>query len=229
MYSGNRQFDARLLLLTILFSLQGCTDMNADDRTSTAIPVEVVATDSGYRLQRGGEVYRIKGAGLEYGDIGSFSNHGGNSIRTWTTENEAGTAQEVLDEAHAHGVTVSLGLPIGAEHWGFDYDDPDAVAAQMEFVRGEVLKYRNHPALLVWIIGNELNFDYTNPKVYDAVNDISRMIRELDPNHPTTTTVAGLDADVVRVIESRAPDLDFISFQVYGQLAILPKARTCKP
>jgi len=48
------------------------------------------------------------------------------------------------------------------------------------------------------------------------------MIHELDPNHPTTTTVAGLGANVLEDISTRAPDLDFVSFQVYGQLAILP-------
>ena len=80
-----------------------------------------------------------------------------------------------------------------------------------------------YPALLGWIIGNELNWDYTNPKVYDAVNDVSRMIHELDPNHPTTTTVAGVGEDVVHDIQTRAPDLDFVSFQVYGEIFVLPE------
>jgi hypothetical protein len=202
--------------------MQGCGDTHDDLHHSTATKVEIIASDDGYRLHRGGEPYLIKGAGLEYGDIESFAAHGGNSIRTWTTENDAGTAREVLDQALANGVTVSLGLQIGAEHWGFDYDDPAAVAAQLEYARDEVLKYRDHPALLVWIIGNELNLNYTNPKVYDAVNDISEMIHELDPYHPTTTTVAGLDARVLANIESRAPDIDFVSFQVYGELENLP-------
>ena len=202
--------------------VQGCGKTNTDARPSTAIEVEIVASGDGYRLLRGGEPYRIRGAGLEFGDMDSFAAHGGNSFRTWATENEAGTAQEVLDQAMGLGLTVALGLQLGAEHWGFDYDDPAAVSAQLEYARGEVLKYRDHPALLVWIIGNELNLDYTNPKVYDAVNDISRMIHELDPRHPTTTTVAGLKPDVIANIEAHAPDLDFVSFQVYGELENLP-------
>lgn len=202
--------------------MQGCAERDDEVRESSAIKVEIVKKDGGYQLLRGGEPYPIKGAGLEYGDIVSFAAHGGNSIRTWTTDNDVETAQEILDKALANGVTVSLGLPLGAEHWGFDYDDPAAVATQLEMLRDEVLKYRDHPALLVWIIGNELNYDYTNSKVYDAVNDVAKMIRELDPNHPTTTTVAGLGADVVEDIEARAPDIDFVSFQVYGELADLP-------
>ena len=37
-----------------------------------------------------------------------------------------------------------------------DYDDPEAVAAQLATMREEVLKYRDHPAVLAWLIGNEL-------------------------------------------------------------------------
>lgn len=211
-----------LFVFALVTFVQGCADDVQEANGSTAVKVEVIKTDDGYQLLRGGEPYHIKGAGLEFGDIVSLAAHGGNSIRNWTTENDIETAQEVLDKALENGVTVALCLPMGVEHWGFNYDDSAAVAAQLERFRGDVLKYRNHPALLAWIIGNELNFDYTNSKVYDAVNDASMMIHELDPNHPTTTTVAGLGANVLRDISARAADLDFVSFQVYGQLAILP-------
>ena len=207
-----------LLLFTAL-AAPACSQTD----TSGPIKVEIVNQGDGYQILRGGEPYVIKGAGLEYGDIVSFARHGGNSIRNWTTESEDETAQEVLDEALANGVTVALCLPMQAERWGFDYDDDDAVAAQLEKFRGEVLKYKDHPALLAWIIGNELNFDYKNPAVYDAVNGVSKMIHELDPNHPTTTTVAGLGENVVKDIQARAPDLDFVSFQTYGELVIVPQ------
>jgi hypothetical protein len=109
------------------------------------------------------------------------------------------------------------------ERAGFDYDDADAVAKQLAKFREEVESYRNHPALLMWVIGNELNHSYTNSAVYDAVNDVSKMIHELDSNHPTTTTVAGINANLVRDIESRAADLDILSIQVYGDLFVLPE------
>ena len=128
-----------------------------------------------------------------------------------------------VGRADANGVTVALCLPMKAERHGFDYDDEEAVAAQLAYARGEVLKYKDHPALLFWIIGNELNHDYENPRVYDAVNDVAEMIRELDPYHPTTTTTSGFKPDVNAEILARAPALDFISFQVYGQLFILPE------
>ena len=201
-----------------LLSLITLTCVAASAQESGAVKVEVAKTGSGFILLRDGKPYDIRGAGLENGDISSFAENGGNTIRNWSTAN----AQAVLDQALVHGVAVVLCLPVVPERWGFDYSDSAAVAKQLEFMRHEVQKYKDHPALLGWIIGNELNFDYTNPAVYDAVNNISMMIHQVDPNHPTTTTVAGLGIDVVRDLKNRAWDLDILSFQVYGELANVP-------
>ena len=191
--------------------------------TEGAVKVEVAHTAAGFRLLRGGEPYQIRGAGMAAGDLAVFAAHGGNSIRNWTTRGGPVSTRALLDEAHAHGVTVALGLPMGSERHGFDYDDPRAVAAQLAAMRDDVLEYRDHPALLFWIIGNELNHSYTNPRVYDAVNEVARMIHEVDPHHPATTAVAGFKEDVIDEIRTRAPDLDFISFQMYGSLFGLPE------
>jgi exo-beta-1,3-glucanase (GH17 family) len=210
----------RLKLFALaLCLLAGCS---ADrGQPQTAIPVELVETATGYQLLRGGEPYEIRGAGMPVDDLERFAAHGGNSIRTWTTINADQDTLELLDSALVNGVTVALNLPVGSERLGFDYADPAAVAAQLDEVTQEVLKYRDHPALLFWIIGNELNHSYTDHSVYDAVNEIARIIDELDPNHPTTTTVADFDPDVAATIRARAPELDFISFQVYGRLFAL--------
>jgi hypothetical protein len=186
---------------------------------STAIPVEIVESDGAYGLLRGGEPYEIHGAGLEFSDVGVFASHGGNSIRTWRTDD----AEELLAAALEHGVTILMCIEIGRERHGFDYDDEAAVAAQLEFARGEVLKYKDHPALLGWIIGNEPNLHFKNPRVFDAINDISKMIHEVDGKHPTTTALAGISKDLADLIAERAPDLDFISIQMYGDIVNLPR------
>ncbi|MEM8559873.1 MAG: glycoside hydrolase family 2 TIM barrel-domain containing protein, partial [Bacteroidota bacterium] len=107
--------------------------------------------------------------------------------------------------------------------FGFDYDDEEAVAAQLGRIRAEVMKYKDHPALLMWGIGNELNLDAENPKVWDAVGAIAEMIKEVDPNHPTTTMLAGVSKDLVDAINERAPALDVISMQFYGAINELPR------
>ena len=145
--------------------------------------VFVAAFAAAYALLRGGEPYIVRGAGMVHDDIERFAAHGGNAIRTWTTRSGEVDIPALLDTAQAHGVTVALTLPMRPERHGFDYDDPDAVAEQLAALREDVLRYRDHPALLLWIIGNELNHSYTNPAVWDAVNDVAEMIHELDPDH----------------------------------------------
>jgi len=207
-----------LVAFSILFGFSFAIKSQAD-----AIPVEILKEDGRFQLIRGGTPYVIKGAGLEFGDIDVFASHGGNSIRTWRTDNGKSTGLEVLDDAEKHGVTVAMCIEIGRERLGFDYNDEAAVAAQLEYARKEVMKYRDHPALLVWIIGNEPNHSFKNPKVFDAINDISKMIHELDKNHPTTTALAGFNAQLAGLIETRAPDLDFVSIQMYGDIVNLPR------
>jgi hypothetical protein len=187
------------------------------------IPVEVAGNNGQYQLYRGGEPYVVKGAGLEYSDVGVFASHGGNSIRTWRTEDGSSSGLDVLDGAAEHDVTVALCIEIGRERHGFDYDDEEAVAAQLEYARKEVMKYKDHPALLVWMIGNEPNLRFKNPKVFDAINDISKMIHEVDGQHPTTTALAGFTAELAGLMETRVPDLDFVSIQMYGDIVNLPR------
>jgi hypothetical protein len=211
----------RLLVLAGACLIGACSA--GSEEHGSPVKVEVVATATGHQLVRGGEPYTIRGAGMSVDHIEAFVAHGGNSIRNWTTDDAPQDIRELLDEAHANGVTVMLCLPMQAERWGFDYDDTEAVAAQLDAFRRVVIEYRDHPALLAWIIGNELNHGYTNPRVYDAVNDVAEMIHELDPYHPATTTIAGFSAGVVADILARAPALDFISVQAYGMLFALPE------
>ncbi len=185
-----------------------------------AVPVEVVAYEGGYTLVRDGKPYLVRGAGFVGVSLETLAERGGNSVRTWGIEE----AQSTLDEAEKYGLTVAMGLPVAAERFGFDYDSAESIAEQRENVRAAVLKYKDHPALLAWIIGNELDMSFTNHRVYDEVNELSRMIHELDPNHVTTTTITALDRETVELVRERAPDLDFVSIQAYGALALMPKA-----
>ncbi|MEO1074512.1 MAG: glycoside hydrolase family 2 TIM barrel-domain containing protein [Bacteroidota bacterium] len=192
--------------------------------------VEVVQTDGRYHLTVDGTPFFVNGAGLEFGDIDRLASHGANSFRTWRTDNGRDTAEEVLDRAFGAGLMVTMGLEIARERegegrgiFGFDYDDEAAVAEQLERIRGEVGRLKDHPALLMWGIGNELNLGATNPKVWDAVGGIAAMIEEVDPNHPTTTMLAGLSDDLATEIKTRAPALDILSVQFYGAIGELPR------
>ena len=176
-----------------------------------------------HRLFVNGEEYFINGAGLEFGNIEILAEHGGNSFRTWRTNNGKQSGKEVLDKAYENGLMVLMGLEIARERHGFDYNDEEQVEQQKEAIRKEILEYRDHPALLAWGIGNELNLRYTNKKVWNAVNDIAKMIHEIDGNHPTTTMLAGIYKPEVDYIKANCTDLDFLSVQMYGDMINLQK------
>ena len=188
----------------------------------TASKVELIKQSEKYQLSIDGKPFYIKGAGLELGSIKSLADYGGNAFRTWRVDNGEKSGLEILDEAQRHGLMVCMGLDVARERHGFDYSDKQAVAAQLAAMERDVLALKDHPALLMWGIGNELNLRHSNPRVWDAVNDISKMIHRLDPNHPTTTMLAGAEPDVIKLVVSRCADLDLLSFQLYGEIDQLP-------
>ena len=188
--------------------------------TAQAVPVEVVESDDGWQLLRNGEPYFIKGAGGTY-SLEAMAAAGANSIRTWDAEN-IGT---LLDEAHALGMTVSVGIWLGHERHGFDYDDADQVATQLERVRSIVERYKHHPAVLLWGLGNEMEGfdDGDDPAIWRAVNDIAAMVKALDPNHPTMTTTAFTHGARIEYVHQKSPAIDIHGINAYGGAQVVPE------
>lgn len=201
--------------LILLFSI---TAGRAVSQSKKPVSVHLKKTANGFTFFRNGKPYFVKGAGGT-ARMDRLKESGGNSIRTWGTEG----GDKVLAEANKLGLTVTMGLDVARERHGFNYDDAAAVKKQLDELREEVRRYKNFPALLAWGIGNELNLDYKNPKVWDAVNDIAKMIHQVDPKHPATTMLAGINQKEIDYIKARCPEIDFISVQVYGGLAKVPE------
>ena len=174
--------------------------------------------NNSWQIIRNDKPYFVRGAGGS-GHLKELVACGGNSIRTWDSKDGI----NILDNAEKNGLTVLMGLKVTPERHGFNYDDTTAVKKQLDRMRSEVLKLKDHAALLAWGIGNELNLDYKNPKVWNAINDIALMIHELDPNHPVTTVLAGINKREVDYIKAAGNNIDFLSVNTYGGLANLPR------
>ena len=102
-----------------------------------------------------------------------------------------------LDEAHRQGIKVIM--PFELNH-DYDYSDPAVKAMFREQVTAWVLRYRDHPAVLMWGPGNEVMHRLIFPTVVQGQRDPARekraddfaafyvelidMVRQLDPNHP---------------------------------------------
>ena len=141
--------------------------------------------------------------------------YGGNSIRM-------GSRKENLDKARDLGLYVLVNLPAGAERYGFNYDDTAAVKKQTEKIVSIVNNTMGHPSVLMWAVGNELDFvppnNPFNPKVWDAVNEAAKAIHAIDPDHPVMTVIGTSRMYKVADIVKRCPDLDLLGINSYGDI-----------
>ena len=191
----------RALLLTLALLFAGPLSFG-EVAMVEAIPVELRQTENGFQLLRDGEPYLIRGAGGTH-SLQQLADAGANSIRTW----DAQGVDALLDEAHSLGLSVTVGIWLGHERQGFDYNDEAQVSEQFERARKAVLRYKDHPALLLWGVGNEMEGYESgdSPAIWTAVNDIASMIKEIDPHHPTMTVTAELGGGRIESVHQRSP------------------------
>ncbi|MEL7022703.1 MAG: glycoside hydrolase family 2 TIM barrel-domain containing protein [Pseudomonadota bacterium] len=203
----------RTLLGAMAFAILAQGVSATESAASTAIPVVLTETDSGWQLLRGGENYFIKGAGGD-ADIEALAALGANSLRLWGADDIGDT----LDAAHAAGLSVTVGIWLGHERHGFDYSDEQMVADQLARVRETVIEYRDHPALLIWSLGNEMEgFEAgDNPKIWNAVNEAAALVKQLDPHHPTMTVTAEIGGERVRYVHEVCDAIDIHGINSYG-------------
>ena len=181
-----------------------------------AIRVELRKADVGWQLLRDGEPYFIRGAGGQH-SLEQLAAAGGNSVRTWGGDDIG----PLLDEAHSLGLTVTVGIWLGHERHGFDYRDETQVAEQLQRARDMVLKFKDHPAVLLWGIGNEMEgFESGDDQaIWAAVNDVAAMAKELDLNHPTMTVTAEIGGGRIESVHKNSPSIDIHGINAYGGAA----------
>lgn len=182
------------------------------------VPVQVVATDAGFELRRGGEPYFIQGVGGT-SRLERLAAAGANTVRTWDAEHMG----DFLDEAHAHGLTVAMGIWLEHERHGFNPDDPAQRAAQLARVEKLVNEHRDHPALLLWGVGNEVELEGDMDKAFAFVEEAAALVKSLDPHHPTMGVIAEIGEGKARKLQDACPSIDIIGINSYAGLASIPR------
>lgn len=165
----------------------------------------VVKNGSGWQLMRDGKPYFIKGGGGG-GPKDLLAQCGGNSFRTWGVGKDT---QKELDEAQRLGLAVTVGIWLG--------DDPNGIRRGIEENRKNVMKFKDHPALLAWGIGNEMeSHGRNNPELWKAIDELAAMVKQTDPNHPTMTVIAELGDKSLGYIKQYCPNIDIVGVNTYG-------------
>lgn len=165
---------------------------------------------------RDGAPFHIRGAGGET-HLAELAELGGNGIRTWGIEALAKTVdgQPLMDRCHALKLSVTAGIWIAHPRHGFNYADPAQLERQRQQVRTAVRKYRHHPALLMWGLGNEME-GAGDPRIWKELNILAGIVKEEDPHHPVMTAIAGASAEKIRGVLAHYPNLDVLGINAYA-------------
>ncbi len=116
--------------------------------------------------------------------------------------------KEVLDKIHNAGIKLIIGI-------GYNQD------GNFDILTGTYLdyieKYKNHPAILIWELGNEYNYhpewfggDIQN--WYNAINSASKAIKQIDSNHLVSTAHGEMPS---RELIAALTDLDIWGLNIY--------------
>ena len=145
---------------------------------------------------------------------------GANCVRTWGIDQ--GT-QEYLDKAAAYGLMVNAGiwLNVPDAERKITYRGPcefvDAMRTQaLDYVR----MFKDHPAILMWNVGNEVLVFTKEEEERLAfcrfLEDLVQEIHRIDPNHP----VVYADAAHVSLnyLKRYVPSLDIMGMNIYGSV-----------
>jgi hypothetical protein len=178
---------------------------------ATASHVEVVGTDFHYQYLVNGEPQVIKGMGLntQYAqflspsdraarldsEMAELSALGVNTVLGWDSA-EFDTA--LLEAAQRHGIGVVMPFDLDPQA---DYTDPAVWQRLHDDALAWVARYRNHPAIRMWGLGNEVLHKIVHPawvgpqdpeqeRQAEAFSDLlvqtADDIHALDPDHPVT-------------------------------------------
>ena len=188
-------------------------------------PVELRQSAEGvWELRRNGEPYVILGVGGS-GSLALAKEMGANSVRFWGVEQMEETdasGRTKLDQIEELGLTFCAGLWLVHERHGFSYLDPEMVQKQRQKVREAVRRYKDHPNLLVWGLGNEMEIFPGLPeaaRVWKELEELAKIVKEEDPDHPVMTVIAGADENKVREIMEHYPSIDILGINAYSGAA----------
>jgi hypothetical protein len=183
--------------------------------------VDIHETSTGhYELMVDGQPFFANGVGGA-NNLPMLKELGGNTFRTWGAEqlNERIEGKPLLDYAQELGLKVVAGIWIGHERHGFNYGDRSQINKQREHVLETVRKYKNHPALLIWGLGNEMEgpaSDGSNIRIWKEMNELAKIIKKEDPNHPVMTVIAGIGGTKVANVIKYYPEIDILGVNAYA-------------
>ena len=154
----------------------------------------------GFSIYKNNNIFEIKGVGGS-SNLDLLVELGGNTIRTWGVDDNT---KKLLDRAEELGVMVTLGLWVEHKRHGFDYTDKKDIDKQRARIFEAIKKFKDHPALLFWGLGNEMEGvigEGSDQDVWSEVNYLAERIKKIDTNHPVMSVVANINPNKIKAIK----------------------------
>ncbi|MDX2187293.1 MAG: glycoside hydrolase family 2 TIM barrel-domain containing protein [Opitutaceae bacterium] len=191
--------------------------------------VEIRESAEGFILLHHGEKIYLNGAAIDDATALPNVRQLDHAIRFDHLKRAGGNAarlkadKQVLDEAHKRGIAGVVDLILEGERDGMDWNNDAQVQAQAERALALVRELKDHPALLMWIIGNELDYippdEPYNPRIWERLDELAVAIKAIDPKHPVLTIVGSSQFETkIKEITEKAPHLDLLGLNGYGEL-----------
>lgn len=188
--------------------------------TPGAAPAAV--TIEGRALRVDGQNFAVRGVAGD-GPLALLPGLGATTVRSYGED-----PGPLLDEAGKLGLKVIAGLWVGQPRQGADYTDAAFRARQLAELEAVVTKYRAHPALLMWGIGNEVEVDLADDSpVWPVIEEVAAMVARVDPLHPPLAVLAETGSDKVEKLRKAAPSVRVLGLNSYGDAltSVVERAR----
>ena len=164
------------------------------------------------------------------GDFRLLQQMGVNTIRWYHNgyPRPADSKPLLRDLYRTYGIRVAVGDFFGAytigsgAQWsaGTDYTDVLQRQRLIESVREMVLTHKDEPYVLVWLLGNENNLEWTHtnaarqPQAYATLlEEAARLIHRLDGRHPVA--LVNGDVELLASYATYAPSIDIFGVNAY--------------
>ena len=190
----------------------------------------IIKIDSIWSLHVDGKPFDVKGVAFGHqNDVENYDAYfkdlqslGVNTIRLWATDENTG---KLLDAAHNYNIKIMMGIWMRHGRPGMEDDDSfnylkDTKGMEVMYTNAIeiVQKYKDHPAVLTWGIGNEVYLNMATDAEKEAYSKvlerICSAIKKIDKNHPITSVEAwtfGLDW-----WQKYVPSIDIYGLNCYG-------------
>lgn len=191
--------------------------------TDESKTVFIKRNEAGFQLMRNGNPFYIKGSG---GDsfIIDLACIGGNTLRLYDTIN----LRNNLDEALKYGLAVIVDIPIPS-YGNLHYLDENENKVLKEKVRDLITGFKNHPALLMWNLGNEVKYpkihwkdflrkNQSKKRFISNFNELVDIIHNEDKNHPVSTSIDNIGFKLYASLRISSPGIDLLAFNNFGDI-----------